>query len=72
MSPQRILKAKIGELLIERDLLSKKQLDTALAQQQEKGGYISQHLIALGFVSEIHIAECLASQYGFAYLPLSR
>jgi hypothetical protein len=72
MSPQRVLKTKIGELLIERGLISKKQLDIALAQQKEKGGYVSQHLISLGFVKEIHIAECLASQYGFAYLPLDR
>lgn len=72
MSPQRVLKTKIGEILIERGLISKEQLNTALAQQREKGGYISQHLISLGFVSEIHIAECLASQYGFAYLPLDR
>lgn len=72
MSPQRILKTKIGEMLIERGLISKEQLATALAQQKEKGGYVSQHLISLGFVSEIHIAECLASQYGFAYLPLDR
>ncbi len=72
MSPQRILKTKIGEMLIERGLISKEQLAAALAQQREKGGYISQHLISLGFVNEIHIAECLASQYGFAYLPLDR
>jgi len=72
MSPQRVLKAKIGELLIERNLISKEQLNLALEEQREKGGYISQHLISLGFVSEIHIAECLSSQYGFAYLPLER
>lgn len=72
MSPQRVLKAKIGELLIERNLISQKQLDIALEEQKEKGGYISQHLISLGFVSEINIAECLASQYSFAYLPLAR
>jgi len=72
MSQKRILKAKIGELLLERNLISQKQLEKALEEQKEKGGYISQHLIALGYVNEIHIAECLASQYGFAYLPLDR
>lgn len=72
MSPQRVLKTKIGEMLIERGLISKEQLAMALAQQREKGGYISQHLISLGLVGEVHIAECLASQYGFAYLPLDR
>ncbi len=72
MSPKRTLKTRIGEMLIERNLISQKQLDRALEEQKEKGGYISQHLISLGFVSEINIAECLASQYGFAYLPLDR
>lgn len=71
MSPQKIIKAKIGQMLIERNLLSKEELDKALAVQKEKGGYISQHLISMGFVSEIHVAECLASQYGFAYLPMN-
>ena len=72
MSPKRILKAKIGQLLIERNLITREQLDLALKEQKEEGGYISQHLISMGFVSETHIAECLASQYGFAYLPLER
>lgn len=72
MSPKRILKAKIGQLLIERNLLTQEQLDAALEEQKKNGGYISQHLISMNFVSEIHVAECLASQYGFAYLPLSR
>ncbi|MDD5660636.1 MAG: PilZ domain-containing protein [Candidatus Omnitrophica bacterium] len=58
--------------MLERNLISQKQLDKALEEQKEKGGYISQHLISLGYVSEINIAECLASQYGFAYLPLER
>ena len=70
MSPQRVLKTKIGQMLIERNLISEEQLVQALAEQKENGGYLSQHLISLGFVNEIHIAECLASQYGFAYIPL--
>jgi hypothetical protein len=70
MDLRRVLKIKIGQMLIERNLISQEQLDQALAEQREKGGYISQHLISLGFVNEIHIADCLASQYGFAYIPL--
>ncbi len=71
MCAQRVLKTRIGQMLIERNLISNGQLEQALARQKEKGGYISQHLIALGFVNEIHIAECLAGQYGFAYIPLT-
>lgn len=72
MSPQKIIKTKIGQMLIERNLISNEQLAIALKEQEAKGGYISQHLISMGFVSEMHVAECLADQYGFAYLPLDR
>ncbi len=58
-------------MLEERDLISGEQLAKALKQQKENGGYISQHLISLGFVSEKVIADCLANQYGFAYIPLA-
>ena len=71
MSVRRTLKIKIGELLIERNLINQAQLEKALKAQNENGGYISQHLISLGFVSEENIAECIASQYGLAYLPLA-
>ncbi len=71
MSPRRVISKKIGELLIERHIITEDQLHVALAEQRKRGGYISQHLISLGFASEFDIANCLSSQYGFAYLPLS-
>ncbi len=70
MSPRRIIRKKIGELLIERKIITQEQLDIALQEQELKGGYISQHLIALRLVKELDIATCLANQYDFAYLPL--
>jgi hypothetical protein len=70
MSPQRVIRKKIGELLIERKIITKEQLSKALQEQQVKGGYISQHIIAMGFATEFDIAHCLSSQYGFPYLPL--
>jgi len=60
----------IGELLLERDLITKEQLDAALAVQKEKGGLIGEILIALRYVDESDIALALTSQYGFPYLPL--
>jgi hypothetical protein len=56
--------------LIERKVITRDQLDTALEEQRQKGGYISQHLIALNYASELDIAICLSNQYNFAYLPL--
>jgi len=70
MAPIRIIRKKIGELLIERKIISDEQLEHALQVQKENGGYLSQHLIDLGFTSESDIARCLSSQYGFPYLPL--
>ena len=68
--PLRILRKRIGDLLIERKAITPEQLAAALQEQKNKGGYLSQHLIALGFASEVDIATCLSNQYNFAYLPL--
>jgi hypothetical protein len=67
---KRTISKKIGELLIERDIITSRQLEIALDQQRQQGGYISQHLIALRYASEFDIAICLSNQYNFAYLPL--
>src|SRR3989338_6429982 len=70
MAISRVLRKKIGELLIERGVINPKQLQKALEEQKRKGGYLSQHLISLGFTTEADIAHCLSNQYNFAYLPL--
>lgn len=70
MIPLRTVRKKIGELLIERNIITQEQLNSALEEQRKKGGYLSQHLIALGFATELDIATCLSNQYNFAYLPL--
>ncbi len=66
----RIIRKKIGELLIERKIITPEQLERALADQRINGGYVSQHLIALKFATEYDIAMCLSNQYHLAYLPL--
>ncbi|MCM8782900.1 MAG: PilZ domain-containing protein [Candidatus Omnitrophica bacterium] len=70
MIPLRTVRKKLGELLIERKIITPEQLQIALEEQKKKGGYLSQHLIALGFASELDIAMSLSNQYNFAYLPL--
>lgn len=66
----RTLRRKIGELLIERRVITHEEFDQALEEQRQKGGYISQHLIALGFATEHDVAVALSNRYDFAYLPL--
>jgi len=71
MRTGRIIDKQLGELLMERGLISKQQLDEALALQKDKGGLIGEILVDLGFAKEEEIAKTLTAQYGFPYLPLS-
>lgn len=68
---KRIGNKHLGELLIERGIISQKQLEEALNLQHEKGGLIGEILVGLGFVKEEDIAQALTAQYGFPYLPLA-
>lgn len=68
--PRRIITKRLGEVLLERGVISHKQLEKALAHQKEHGGLIGQVLIQLGFVTEEDVALALTAQYGFPYLPL--
>lgn len=68
---RRISPKQLGELLVERAVISAAQLDKALAVQKDKGGLIGEILVSLGMVKEETIAQTLTSQYGFPYLPLA-
>jgi len=68
---RRINNKQLGELLLDRGIISQAQLDQGLSVQREKGGLIGEILVELGFVKEDDIAQSLTAQYGFPYLPLS-
>ena len=67
---RRIITKRIGEVLLERGVITAKELEKAIAHQKEHGGLMGQVLIQLGFVTEEEIALALTAQYGFPYLPL--
>jgi hypothetical protein len=66
----RINLKQLGELLVERGLITNDQLKHSLEVQKDKGGLIGQVLVDLGYVSEEAIAQAITVQYGFPYLPL--
>ena len=68
--PRRVITKRIGDVLLERGLINRKELETALAQQKERGELMGQILIHLGYVTEEEVASALTTQYGFPYLPL--
>jgi hypothetical protein len=60
---------KIGELLMERGLLTKAQLQTALRTQEFFGGHLGSIFIELGFLDEPALAEALVQGTGAQYAP---
>lgn len=71
MSFRRVTTKQLGELLIERKIITTEQLQKALDFQRVNGGLVGEILVQLGFSKEEDIAQVLTAQYGFPYLPLS-
>ena len=46
-------------------------LDKALAYQSQCGGSVTQYLLAYGYIDERQLAQCLCTQFGVPYLPLT-
>jgi len=68
---KKTTKKQLGELLIERGVITHDQLNQALEHWKENGGLIGEVLIQFKFASEKDIAQAVTSQYGFPYLPLA-
>jgi type IV pilus assembly protein PilB len=67
---RRVNNKQLGELLLDRGIITQAQLEQGLSIQRDKGGLIGEILVELGFVKEDDIAQSLTAQYGFPYLPL--
>jgi len=62
---------QLGELLIERGIINRDQVNSVLERQKQKGGLFGEILVEMNFATERDIAQALTCQYGFPYLPLS-
>lgn len=69
MARKQITK-KLGQVLVERGVITAQQLEQALAHQTQHGGLLGQALVQLESVTEEEVALALTAQYGFPYLPL--
>jgi type IV pilus assembly protein PilB len=61
---------QLGELLIEKGLITQAQLDEALVECRENGGLLGEALVRLGFVFEDELARTLAEQAGVPFVNL--
>lgn len=59
---------RLGEILLEKGLITREQLEEALALQRESKGLLGEILIAQGFLSPLKLYQVLAEKEELAYL----
>lgn len=68
---RKTLNKQLGEILVDRGVLSRLQLEKVLLYQKEKGLLFGEALVQLKMGTEEDVVQALTCQYGFPYLPLS-
>ena len=59
---------KVGDILVDENLITAVQLDTALEEQKRLGGRLGEVLIKIGYVTEEQIVEAIAKQLQIPYV----
>ena len=65
-------KIRVGDLLVEKGLITNAQLMAALSEQKRTGQKIGRVLTELNFVSEEKVLTCLADHFHYPYIELQR
>ena len=65
-------KVLLGEILIQRNRITREQLEGALQIQKQKGGFIGEILVHLGILDERDIVVALVIQCGLPYIAVNK
>jgi MSHA biogenesis protein MshE len=65
------LKMRLGDLLVHEQIISEKELETALEKQRETGRKLGATLIDLGYITEQQLLEFLAQQLKLPLLSIT-
>lgn len=65
-------KIRLGEILVQQDLLSADQLTAALEEQKRSGRKLGRIFVESGYVTEKQISEALARQLKIAFIDLTQ
>ena len=68
---RKTVNKQLGEILVERGVITRIKLEEALVFQKEKGVLFGEALVMMKFATEEDIVQALTCQYGFPYLPLA-
>ena len=63
---------RLGDLLLREGLITREQLEKALAEQKQNGTRVGYNLVKLGFVPELEITKVLARQFKMPAVDLSK
>jgi predicted transcriptional regulator len=56
-------KRRLGDIFVERGIISDEQLREALEQQRETGGKLGEVLVELGFITRVGLAGVISEQW---------
>ena len=59
-------KVRVGDLLLEKQLIDQKQLQMALVEQKRTGKKLGKAITDLGFVSEVKLLSILSDYFGLS------
>lgn len=65
-----IFRERIGQLLLDDDIINQQQLDIVILEQKENGGMIGNLLVSKGFVDKKILYKYLEKQIGVEYIDL--
>jgi len=65
-------KRHVGEILVERGVITKEQLREALERQQSRGGKLGQLLVRMAFATEEEIGKALSEQMEIPHVNLTQ
>ena len=68
---RRMTMKRLGELLVQENLISDEQLTEGLEEQKNTGELLGEILVRKGYVNESDVARTIATQFSFPYLSVA-
>jgi len=68
---RKTVNKQLGEILVERGVITRAQLEEVLVFQKDKSILFGEALVQMKFGTEEDVVQALTCQYGFPYLPLA-
>ncbi|HLF93084.1 MAG TPA: hypothetical protein VJB14_06470 [Planctomycetota bacterium] len=68
----RLVRKKLGEILVEEGLLRDEQVQEAMKRQRATGELFGEALVALSYCTEMDIARTMVRQFGLPYIDASK